>query len=91
MSRDLENIVRESGGYLAVKTLSDGSIAALGDLMFTRAIYLNCDKFGWSRRFCFEDRSRADQEFELLKTKDDTPTGWIARRPPQPEDFKDWP
>lgn len=91
MSRDLEDIVRASSAYLDVKTLSDGSIAALGDLMFTRAIFLGCDAFGWSRRYCFEDRERANHEYELLTSQEDVPTGWIARRPPQPEDYKDWP
>ena len=87
---DLDEI-KESGGYLDVKRLPDGSIAGIGELMFTRAIYLGMDRIGWSRRFCFEDRDRAVIEFNKLKSKDDLPQGWIARRPPQPEDYKDWP
>lgn len=83
--------IQRLGAYQEVRILPDGSIAALGELMFTRAVYLGCDELGWSRRFCFEDRPRANEEFEKLQSQHDTPTGWIARRPPQPEDFKDWP
>jgi hypothetical protein len=69
------------GGFREVRVLSDGSIAALGDLLYTRAIHLGCDLWGWSRRFCFSDRARADSEFAKLQTEDDTPEGWVARRP----------
>ena len=66
--------------YLSVKVLPDGSIAALGDLMFTRAIYLGCDLYGYGNRFCFEDRQLADQRFAELQSEDDEPQGYIARR-----------
>ena len=82
----LEQKVQRLGVYSEVRTLPDGSIAAVGDLIFTRAIYLGCDEIGWSRRFCFDDRPRANEEFKKLQSRDDTPSGWIARRPP--EDFK---
>jgi hypothetical protein len=73
--------VKTMGGFREVRVLSDGSIAALGDLLYTRAIHLGCDLWGWSRRFCFSDRARADSEFAKLQTEDDTPEGWVARRP----------
>jgi hypothetical protein len=53
---------------------------AIGDLMFTRAIYMDVDINGWGRRFCFEDRALADTEFQRLESEDQEPTGWIARR-----------
>lgn len=77
-------LVQSYGGYLSVRRLPDGSIAALGDLMFTRAIFLGCNPLGWERRFCFDDRKRANAEFNKLVSEDDEPTGWIARRPEQP-------
>lgn len=77
-------LVQEYGGYRAVRRLPDGSIAALGDLMFTRAIFLGCNHLGWERRFCFEDRQRADTEYAKLVSEDDEPTGWVARRPEAP-------
>jgi hypothetical protein len=48
--------------------------------MFTRAIYIDLDLNGWGKRFCFEDRDLAVEEFMKLKTGDDEPTGWVARR-----------
>ena len=77
----VEQIVEElSQGYLAVRVLPDGSIACLGDLLFTRAIYLGCDRDGWARRFCFEDRALASKRFYELQSEDDEPKGFIARR-----------
>lgn len=73
--------IQRLGEYLQVRRLPDGSVAALGDLLFTRAIHLRCDLYGYERRFCFDDRARADEEFAKLQTEDDEPTGWIARRP----------
>lgn len=54
-------------GYLATRVLPDGSVAALLDLLFTRAICLGCTSVGWSRRFCFEDRSLASLRFAELQ------------------------
>jgi hypothetical protein len=77
----VESIVEElKQGYLKVRVLPDGSIAALGDLLFTRAIYLGCDRDGWARRFCFEDRKLAVTRFNELQTEDDEPVGYTARR-----------
>lgn len=68
------------GSYLEVKVLEDGSVAAIGNLLFTRAIYLGCNLYGWTRRFCFDDRELASQEFAKLKSEEDEPQGFIARR-----------
>lgn len=68
------------GSYKQVKVLADGSIAAIGDLLFTRAIYLGCNDTGWSSRFCFENRALADQRFGELASEDDVPEGYTARR-----------
>lgn len=78
--------VKTMGGFREVRVLPDGSIAALGDLLYTRAIHLGCDLWGWSRRFCFSDRARADSDFAKLQTEDDTPDGWVARRPKSESD-----
>ena len=68
------------GSYISVKVLADGSIAAIGDLMFTRAIYLGCNALGFESRFCFEDRELANKRYAELKTEEDNPHGYIARR-----------
>lgn len=67
-------------GYLAARILEDGSVAALGDLLYTRSIITGCTPTGWSRRFCFEDRDLASRRFEELRHEDDVPLGHIARR-----------
>ena len=81
MSTDeLVAYIRKHGEYREVRALDDGSIAALGELMYTRAIYLGLDRYGYSARFCFENRALAKAEFDKLKTEDDEPQGCIARR-----------
>lgn len=71
---------RGMGAYQVVDYLKDGTIIGIGDLMFTRAIYIDMDLNGWGKRFCFEDKDRAAEEFMKLQTGDDEPTGWVARR-----------
>lgn len=66
--------------YLATRVLPDGTVAALFDLIFTRAICLGCTETGYSRRFCFEDRVLASRRFAELQAEDDEPAGFIARR-----------
>jgi len=72
--------IKSNGEYIDVKVLPDGSIAALGDLLYTRAIHLGCNQLGWERRFCFSDRSLADRCYAELVSADDEPSGYIARR-----------
>lgn len=72
--------IKELGAYRDVRLLEDRSIVAIGDLMFTRAIYMDVDLNGWGRRFCFENRALADTEFHRITDGDQEPVGWIARR-----------
>ena len=74
--------------YRDVKILSDGSVACLADLVFTRAILLGCDEIDFTRRFCFSDRALADKRWAELTTENEIPAGYVARRPPQ-EDRSD--
>lgn len=76
----LRQRIQQLGGYLVVDFLRDGTIIGMGDLMFTRAIYIDLDLNGWGKRFCFEDRDLAVEEYTKLKTGDDEPTGYVARR-----------
>lgn len=76
----LRQRIKQLGGYTVVDFLRDGTIIGLGELMFTRAIYIDLDLNGWGKRFCFENRDLAVEEYMKLKTGDDEPTGWIARR-----------
>lgn len=76
----LRERIKNLGGYLVVDFLRDGTIIGMGELMFTRAIYIDLDLNGWGKRFCFEDRNLAVEEYMKLKTGDDEPTGYVARR-----------
>jgi len=69
---------------LGVRVLPDGSFAALYDLLYTRAILLGCDRYGYARRFCFEDRALASRRFEELHSEDDEPQGYTDKRPETP-------
>ena len=70
----------EGGNYLDVRVLPDGTIAAVGDLMFTRGLYLGLTWTGWSRRYCFDERLLANAELHRITGLDDEPRGWIAQR-----------
>lgn len=85
---ELAALVRECGGYIDVRVLPDGSIAAVGELLTTRAIFLGCNAWGWERRFCFSDRALALQEFSKLQSEQDMPQGFIASRPELPEEIE---
>lgn len=78
MSDELVEYLKED--YQNVRVLEDGTIVATGELLFTRAIYIGLDRWGFEKRFCFEDRQLALSELEKLKTGNDEPSGWIARR-----------
>ena len=77
---DAELIEELKQDYLDVRLLKDGSIVAIGNLLFTRAIYMDVDRYGWGRRFCFEDKALAMVEYAKLQNGDQEPVGWIARR-----------
>jgi hypothetical protein len=72
--------IKALGDYLDVRALEDGTIVGMGNLMFTKAIYMDLNLYGWGRRFCFKDRALADAEFKKLQTGEQEPAGWIARR-----------
>ncbi len=68
--------------YLDVRVLPDGSVAALHELIYTRAILLSCTRYGFGHRWCYADREEASRVFARLESEDDELTGWIARRGP---------
>jgi len=80
MTDSLADEIMFSGGYQRVRVLEDGSIAALGKLLYTTAIHLGCNRWGHENRFCFDDHKLAVAEYEKLTSENDVPTGFIARR-----------
>lgn len=72
--------IQQFGGFQQVRELDDGTLAGIGKLLFTTAIYLDLEPLGYSRRFCFDDPALAQAQFRALASSDTEPTGWIARR-----------
>ena len=79
-SHDEELLASLKSQYKRVRVLPDGSIAALFDLICTRAIVLGCERYGFAHRFCFKDKSLADRRFDELMSEDDELQGFVARR-----------
>ena len=71
----------KKAGYLTSRQLEDGTWVGLVPLLFTTGIVINLDEMGYERRYCFEDIRVCISEYEKLKTIDDVPVGWIAKRP----------
>lgn len=67
-------------GYENLRELEDETVVGTTELMFTRAIYIDLTYSGCDKRFCFKDKALALEELSKLKTCDDEPTGYIARR-----------
>lgn len=69
------------------RQLDDGTYIALGRLMFTMGLFVGVGATTpFKRRYCFQDLNTALAEYAALKTGDDVPSGWIARRPETVED-----
>lgn len=77
---ELAEELRQEGGYLHIRILEDGSIAALLKLIYTVAICQDLNRFSWVDRFCFEDANLAVEQYKSLKSADDVPVGFIASR-----------
>jgi len=70
-----------SVGYENVRKLPDGNFAGTVRLMFTTGLCIDLNGMGHNTRFCFTEKADALRALAELKTVDDVPTGWIARRP----------
>lgn len=70
----------EREGYQNLRVLEDGSIVGTMELMYTRAIFMGMTRHGWEKRFCYANKALALTELAKLKTEEDVPTGYIARR-----------
>lgn len=67
-----------------IRRLEDDTIVAIGELAFTRAIYVGLERHGFERRYCYNDFEGAVHQFQALRTGDDVLTGYIATRPERP-------
>jgi hypothetical protein len=76
---ELIDFIKEQG-YENVRELDDGTIVGTLYLMYTKAIFIGLNRHGYEKRFCFNDAKLADSEINLLKSSDDEPNGYIAKR-----------
>ena len=74
------DILKAEEHYQNLRVLDDGTIIGTGSLMFTTALYIGLNLTGWERRYCYKDEKALQRSLNELKTGDDEPTGWIARR-----------
>lgn len=80
MNNELTVEFFESEGYFDVRELPDGTFIGKVQLMFTTAICMGLDRYGWEKRFCFDNMQVLKEQYALIKSGDDEPTGYIARR-----------
>lgn len=68
-------------GYQDLRVLDDGTIVGTIELLFTRGLCVDLDKWGVGHRYCFEDRALASQACAALESGDDLPlAGFVASR-----------
>lgn len=68
--------------YDNLRVLDDGTIVATLELLYTRAIFIGLNRYGYEKRFCFKNRDLAMVELAKLKTGEDEPQSgtYVARR-----------
>lgn len=82
---ELDALVAENG-YISGRFMEDGNVALLVRLVTTVAVCVGADKsVQFQRRYCYRDFVEAMGQYQELKSINDEPTGWIARRPECPE------
>lgn len=78
---ELAERLRLDNGYAMTRVLPDGSIAGLTQLITTVALTVGMNQWGWEKRFCFRTWAEAIEQYHALRSEDDEPTGFVARRP----------
>jgi hypothetical protein len=68
-------------GYQNLRIL-DGGIIGTIDMITTRALVIDLDRYGYYKRYCYQDRGRADEACYALENIDDEPlAGYSAIKP----------
>jgi hypothetical protein len=71
----------EASDYYEIRKLPDGAWVGLTDMLFTTALCIRLDRFGYDKRYCYRDPNMALAEIEKLENGDQEPEGWIRRLP----------
>jgi len=87
---DIEAALKDPDNhFMDWRQLDDGTYIALGRLAFTVGLFIGVGPLTpYKRRYCFKDLATASHEYLAMKTGQDVPSGWIARRPELPEDLE---
>lgn len=68
-------------GYDNIRVLDDGTIIATIELLYTRAVVIDLNDFGYDKRYCYSDRELATAACLALTSGDETPlAGFVATR-----------
>ncbi len=70
--------LEDENGYFNVRVIDNRIIANL-QMLFTCALVLDIDEWGYKKRYCYESRYQAQRACLDLKHPDDIPLeGWTA-------------
>lgn len=81
---DLLDRIKDVSGCLQIRQLDDGVVVGIGLLLYTTALYVGLSLDSWQKRYCYDDHRLALAEYQRLRSGEDEPSGWIARRPQLP-------
>ncbi|MBW5416068.1 MULTISPECIES: hypothetical protein [unclassified Pseudomonas] len=66
---------RSAGSLMNVRRLEDGTIVAVGPRLYSMAIYIGIDLFGFDYCYSFERAADAIKAYRTLRTGRDIPAG----------------
>lgn len=70
-----------SEGYRNLCCMPNGEIAGLKKYIFTTAVVIGLDKWGWRTRFCFETWAEAEASLNEWDGTGFPPGFWIKQKP----------
>lgn len=79
-NRDDMKSLLEANGYFNIRHVDGGWIANLR-LLYTTALCIDLDEWGYESRYCYGDKFLAERACNELKSIDDEPLpGYVAKR-----------
>lgn len=79
-NEEIRKFLEDKNGYFNVRFIS-GGVIGLRQLMYTTALFMGMDEYGYERRYCYESRELAIQACNAIVDIDDKPLeGYVAKR-----------